>query len=204
MLGSIFVLWHLAAVVLPPLSVGASGGSKLWQTVSIPFWPYVDIFDLNHGYRFFGPDPGPGHLIRYQLEMPDGSRRDGVFPNLAEERPRLLYHRYFMLSEHLEGLYGAMMMTDEMLKGAESELPPSAPVRLELEQHYPQDKAAFDAVVRSYADELLHKAGAKSVHMQLIEHAIPPPDVFLKIHRLDDPSSYRTLLDLGTFSEQSR
>ncbi len=67
--------------------------------------PYINALDLNHGYRFFAPDPGPSHLIRYHLHWSDGHGRDGVFPNLTEERPRLLYHRYFMLAEHLEGLY---------------------------------------------------------------------------------------------------
>jgi hypothetical protein len=187
---SLLVL-HLTAVMLPPLWVGPSGDSKLWQTISTPFRPYIEAADLNHGYRFFGPDPGPSHLIRYHLEMPDGASRDDVFPNLAEERPRLLYHRYFMLSEHLNGLYeGQMIAKGEGSPG----MPENSPQRRAAEQ-------AFHAMVRSYADELLRRTGAKSVRMELVEHDFPSPEEFQRGLRLDDPSLYRTVADLGTFTE---
>ena len=186
------ILLHLAAVILAPLNVWPSGESKLWHAVATPFWPYIEAADLNHGYRFFGPDPGPSHLVRYHLEMPDGTSREGVFPNLAEERPRLLYHRYFMLSEHLNGLYEGQMI-------AKSESAPGQP------EDSPQRRAAeldYNAMVRSYADELLRRTGAKSVHMELIEHDFPSPEESLSGLRLDDKSLYRKLDDLGTFTEQ--
>ena len=97
---SLLIVVHLSAVLLAALT--AVGGSDLWRLLAVPLGPYIQAVDLkNHGYRFFAPDPGPSHLVRYYLTMPDGSQREGVFPNLAEEKPRLLYHRYFMLSEHL-------------------------------------------------------------------------------------------------------
>lgn len=192
MIVSVLILLHLTAVVMPPLCVEPSGDSKLWQSLATPFWPYIEAADLNHGYRFFGPDPGPSHLIRYHLIMPDGSRRDGVFPNLAEKRPRLLYHRYFMLSEHLDMLYDRQRIaTREGSPG----LPENSPDRLAAERTY-------HTMVRSYADELLRRTGANRVRMELIEHGFPPPDEFLKGLRLNDPSSYRTIADLGTFPEQ--
>jgi hypothetical protein len=190
---SVLILLHLAAVVLPPLYVWPSSDSKLWQALATPFWPYIEAADLNHGYRFFGPDPGPSHLVRYHLEMPDGSKRDDVFPNLAEEWPRLLYHRYFMLSEHLNGLYEGQMIASR--EGAPG-LPKDAPQRLAAEQ-------AYRAMVRSFADELLRRTGAKRVHMELIEHDFPAPEEFLQGVKLNDPSLYRTVDDLGTFSEQT-
>jgi hypothetical protein len=190
---TLLILWHLAAVALPPLFVGPSGESPLWKAVAAPFWPYIEAADLNHGYRFFGPDPGPSHLVRYHLEMPDGTSRDGFFPNLAEERPRLLYHRYFMLSEHLNGLYeGQMIAKSESAPG----LPEDSPQRRATE-------VAYHALVRSYADELLRRTGAKSVHMELIEHDFPSPEESLSGLRLDDKSLYRKLDDLGTFTEQT-
>ena len=178
---TLLILWHLSAVVLAPLSVGASGGSPVWQAVSTPFWPYIEAADLNHGYRFFSPDPGPSHLIRYRLEMPDGSRRDGVIPSLADERPRLLYHRYFMLTEHLNSYYS-----------------PGIPEPMQR-----ANEAIFHILVRSYADELLHRTGAKAVHMELIEHELPSPDDVLNGKRLNDPKLYRIISDLGTFTEHS-
>jgi hypothetical protein len=189
-LATVLILLHLAAVVLAPLAVEPSGLSRLWQAVATPFWPYIQAADLNHGYRFFGPEPGPSHLIRYHLEMPDGTTRDDVFPNLKEEQPRLLYHRYFMLTEHLEGLYEQQMGPRP---GGPPGLPEDSPQRREAERVY-------RAMVRSYADELLRRTGAARVHMELIEHDMPSPEESLQGMRLDDPSLYRTVDDLGTFA----
>jgi hypothetical protein len=193
----------LTAVVLPPLSVESGGESKLWQALARPFRGYIEMADLDHGYRFFGPEPGASHLVRYQLEMPDGSKREDVFPNLAEERPRLLYHRYFMLAEHLNMLYGPVDQIDEAHQMAEKNLPPMAPERVAVERGYQAANASLHAMVRSYADELLHRTGAKSVHLELIEHAFPPPDAVLAGMKLNDPSLYRQEADLGTFTEHS-
>lgn len=193
-IATVVILLHLMAVILPPLCVEPSGDSMLWQAVAKPFWPYIEAADLNHGYRFFGPDPGPSHLIRYHLEMPDGSVRDDVFPNLKEERPRLLYHRYFMLSEHLNGLYEHQLIAkSDDAPG----LPPGSPGQAEAER-------AYQAMVRSYADELLRRTGAKRVRMELFVHGFPSPDEFLKGLRLDDPSLYQKVADLGTFLEAAR
>lgn len=63
--------------------------------------PYLEGAYLNHGYHFFAPEPGPSHLVRYELEFADGTKRTGTFPDLAEHWPRLLYHRHFMMSEFI-------------------------------------------------------------------------------------------------------
>lgn len=54
---------------------------------------------LGHGYRFFAPDPGPSHLLVYRVTRADGSTVDGRFPDKDTIWPRLMYHRWFMLSE---------------------------------------------------------------------------------------------------------
>ncbi|NIO41435.1 MAG: hypothetical protein GTO41_15415, partial [Burkholderiales bacterium] len=54
---------------------------------------------LDHGYRFFAPEPGPGHLVRYEVTTSDGAGAAGQFPDRDRIWPRLLYHRWFMLSE---------------------------------------------------------------------------------------------------------
>ncbi len=63
--------------------------------------------------------PPPSHLVRYKLEMPDGSMQNGVFPDLKTEQPRLFYHRHFMLTEKL------MQFFDPEQPGAND--PPQAP-----------------------------------------------------------------------------
>ena len=96
---SIVLGLHLLAIVMAPLAMTPS--SPLLIAVWRGFRPYLDAMYLNHGFHFFAPDPGPSHLIRYELEFADGSKSEGIFPNLSEHSPRLLYHRHFMLTESL-------------------------------------------------------------------------------------------------------
>ena len=55
---------------------------------------------LNHGYHFFAPEPAPSTLISFEAERADGTKVAGHFPS-RKSIPRLLYHRHFMLTEHL-------------------------------------------------------------------------------------------------------
>ena len=52
-----------------------------------------------HGYRFFAPEPGPGHFVECRYTMQDGSEQITHFPDRQAHQPRLLYHRWFMLAE---------------------------------------------------------------------------------------------------------
>lgn len=56
---------------------------------------------LDHGYRFFAPDPGPTHTIRFERSAADGKPISGRLPDRRTTQPRLLYHRWFMLGESL-------------------------------------------------------------------------------------------------------
>jgi hypothetical protein len=99
---SVALILHMLAVVAAPLSVPPS--SELFGRMFGVFRPYLEAAYLNHGYHFFGPDPGPGHKVRYVIELADGKRIEGAFPDRNEHRPRLMYHRHFMLSERLAGI----------------------------------------------------------------------------------------------------
>jgi hypothetical protein len=60
--------------------------------------PYLDQLFMGGGYNFFSPDPGACLIIRYVVDMPDGSQVRGQIPDLDTQWPRLRYHRYFMIS----------------------------------------------------------------------------------------------------------
>src|SRR4029079_4930246 len=106
---SALVALHIAAVVSGPLAFvcrSRGGESPASEKIARFFQPYSSAFYLNHGYAFFAPDPGPNHLVDYQIEFSDGRAAvKGRFPDLAPQRPRLLYHRYFMLSEALNNRF---------------------------------------------------------------------------------------------------
>jgi len=95
-----WLIYHLFAIVIAPASVGPSSDLEYsgWRVAA----PYLQTFNLNHGYHYFAPDPEGSSLVSYLLEFPDGRSEAGRFPN-REIFPRLLYHRHFMLSEYLGG-----------------------------------------------------------------------------------------------------
>ncbi|MBX7165483.1 MAG: hypothetical protein K1X74_03955 [Pirellulales bacterium] len=96
---SVAVTLHLVGVFCAPFALPPASelSGRLWEV----YRPYLEAMFLNHGYAFFAPDPGPSHLVRYVLEYEDGHKEEHIFPNLSEHKPRLLYHRHFMLSEFL-------------------------------------------------------------------------------------------------------
>ena len=95
---NVWLVYHLAAIVLAPWSVPPA--SRLVQNSWRAVGAYDQILFLNHGYHYFAPEPGNSSLVAYVLEMPDGSLQTGRIPN-RDIWPRLLYHRHFMLTEAL-------------------------------------------------------------------------------------------------------
>ncbi|MCA9052998.1 MAG: hypothetical protein KDA75_04130 [Planctomycetaceae bacterium] len=96
---SLWIVYHLAGIVIAPASVPPSSDivRNSWRLVG----PYLQFLYLNHGFHFFAPDPGPSTIVRYVADLPDGTSVVGQIPDKQAMRPRLLYHRHFMLTEFL-------------------------------------------------------------------------------------------------------
>lgn len=167
---------HLLAIVAAPLAVQPS--SLLFSEMWTLFAPYLEATYTNHGYHFFAPEPGPSHLIRYEVHREDGKVVDGVFPNLVEHQPRLLYHRHFMLTEFVNS------SLSPVLQSQEGEPQP--------------DLAEVPGWHRAYAKHLLHRFDGQRVELTLIRHQIPRPTAVLEGMRLTDPELYEER-SLGTF-----
>lgn len=164
---SLLLALHLLAIVIAPLAMTPS--SPLLIAMWSGFRPYLDTLYLNHGFHFFAPDPGPSHLIRYQLEFADGTRREGVFPDPQEHAPRLLYHRHFMLSE-----FANRLAVDE------------------------SRAADLETLTRSFGEHLLATHEAARVTLSLRRHFIPTPEHVLSGLPLDAPQFIHER-PLGTF-----
>lgn len=165
---SVLLMLHLVAIASAPLAMEPA--SLPAQKVFGFFRPYLDAAYLNHGYHFFAPEPGPSHLIRYELAFSDGHMENGVFPNPVEQRPRLNYHRHFMLSEFANRL---------AVNDAQQ------PVLRELS--------------RSFAKHMIKKRGARSATLFLRRHYIPSPQQVREGIGLDADELYAER-PLGTFS----
>jgi hypothetical protein len=110
---SLLLVYHLAAVLLDPLATPpnfAGPPAIIPEAIRPAFQGYVTALSLDHTYKFFAPNPGDSHLFRYDLYFADGTKSVGVpeqtFPDRKKHWPRLLYHRYFMLAEHLPAMRG--------------------------------------------------------------------------------------------------
>jgi len=95
---NIWLAFHLSAIVIAPASVSPS--SELVRAAWEVFRPYLQVLYLNHGYHFFAPEPSQSTLVGFVAEGEDGSLIQGRIPN-RQIKPRLLYHRHFMLCEHM-------------------------------------------------------------------------------------------------------
>jgi hypothetical protein len=147
------LLWF-ALVAVPPLA-GPAPSSELAARLIQPLRPLVGALYLGHGYRFFAPDPGPGHAIRWSMRMPDGSTRDGVLPDPAVDRPRLLYHRRFMIAEKISGLVPAADAPEALRQAA---------------------KRQWQPLVMGVAGQLLRRHGGSEVELTLVEFDLPTPE----------------------------
>jgi len=174
---SVVLVWHLVAILLGPLSLPPS---ILASAVQPLFRPYIRAAFLDHSYKFFAPDPGPSHLIRYDVVTADGSHRRGTFPSRSENWPRLLYHRHFMLTEFI------------------GSAPPVPTFDLRQEWHKQPLWDWQGAYAKSYANHLLDKYQGRSVSLELVQHALSSPDQVLGGAKLDDPASYRSR-SLGSY-----
>jgi hypothetical protein len=143
--------------------------SELAMAAATVYRPYVEGMSLANGYRFFAPEPGPSHIVRYQLTFDDGSTREGVFPNREVNKPRLLYHRHFMMSEFLNTLEN-----------------PQAP------------RDRLDKYLNSFAQHLIDAEGARSVRLYLRRHWVPRMEEVRAGRRLSDKVLYIEH-PLGTF-----
>lgn len=172
------VLFHLTAVVIFPLAFASQGASPAVMDTMWLFEPYGRICHLNHGYAFFAPNPGPSHLVEYTLEFDDGREPVvGRFPDIEQHWPRLLYHRHFMLAEHLNADYR----------------PPQPPPGATPEQlaAWREERGRYEQHLRSLQRHLLTTYGADRVTLKRIEHAIPSPNAVLEEGiRLDDQRLY--------------
>jgi hypothetical protein len=173
LLASLLIVAYLAAVIVPPLA-GPPPASRLAEFLLQPLRPLVGALYLGHGYRFFAPDPGPGHTIRWSMQMADGSSKSGTIPDREQDRPRLLYHRRFMVSEKIAAL-----------------VPPAdAPAEV-------RERARGDwlPLVKGVAGNLLRQHGGATIRLEMVEHYLPDTDEVIRGTQGPD-----AVVPLGTFA----
>jgi hypothetical protein len=152
----------------------------------------MKITSLDNGYRFFAPDPGPSHLLRYELVRDEKVVASGIFPDRQAHFPRLLYHRYFMIAETM-----ASQLPPPLSPEQRAELSPA-------DRHmYGQALAQARLLQRSIARHLLHlHPEAETARLYLRTHVIPGPLEILQGKSLTDPMYLQEVL-LGAFPRET-
>ena len=190
---SLLLVLHVLAVFSAPWSFPPPS-SLLSVRVSQLFAPYQQAIYVNNGYRFFAPNPGPSHLIRYEVDLDSGETVKGRFPEPKQQWPRLLYHRHFMISETANQL--------------EAAIPPQP----EPGVFTPEEEAEIRRVIQNtdgiamllrkgIARQLLQQHNGVRVRLFLDQHAIPMMEDVVAGRPLDDPGLYNQLKSLGEFSK---
>lgn len=208
LLASLLIVLHLAAVFIAPLDFACrSPGSASPLTSTLMGWlrPYVNFLYLNHGYAFFAPDPGPSHLVRYRIEFDNGREPvEGIFPDLQTQRPRLLYHRHFMLAETLYNSFTPPEEPDEMRLDPElaALLTDSQRRQLEAAIHgrhreqvtlWKHSRVQYEMLRHSVERHLAAVHGDGRVTLTRLEHGLLTPEEFVLLGRLDVPHTLREL-----------
>lgn len=183
---SAFLFFHLFAVFAAPCA-SPPPASYAWNWLAGRtegkdglLVPYLRAAYLNHGYRFFAPNPGPSHLVRYEIDLTSGTTIAGEFPDSEEFYPRLLYHRMFMISE-----------TAFSLGSSVAELPTPGSLTPTEQLEFDKQLAASDELAKSICRRLLRDHDGKRVRLYIRTHEIPFPNDVANGQRLDDPSLFR-------------
>lgn len=210
-MASLVIVGFLFVLIIGPLS-NPVASPYLSGPIAAKISPVHRALFLGHGYRFFGPDPGPGHLLIYQGERSDGSRFEGVFPDSSTHWPRLLYHRWFMLSETVFNEHALLLSEFEFEQRAEeykrqiSEYQQAGKLlfakELILERdlealQYHESHRRVELLGSAVAKELAERNEASSIKLFLQARQIPLAEEVVSGVRLDDPALLSELLPVG-------
>ncbi|MEM6469697.1 MAG: hypothetical protein AAF802_09005 [Planctomycetota bacterium] len=192
---SVFVIYHILAVLLPPLAFQTTRFGQPSPVVDLvirPFRGYGQFLYLDRGYAFFAPDPGPSHLFQAAVELEDGNLQEDLYPDLDRQWPRLLYHRHFMLAEFLNEVYAPPGPPNDLV-----EADPEAALI------WRQQRGRYEYVRQSIVDHLSHVHDGRPAAILRIEHGIPAlQDYVVEPIELDDARLYRVLVDQPLISDE--
>jgi hypothetical protein len=205
LMASVLIAGYLGLLLIGPLS-NPVASEHLTAPAARWVAPLHRALFMGHGYRFFAPNPGDSHLVQYKITKVNGTLVEGVFPDRDSMFPRLLYHRWFMLSETIFSEHAQTPTAaefeklDEEKKRSVKQLAISGKLkqsnRLESRRLYEADIYAktikrIDALVKSIAGYLLEKHGGQQIELSVATRAIPFPAEVRRGAKLDDPQFLR-------------
>ena len=201
------LLVYLFVLILGPLS-NPIGSEHLVRPLAKRVAPIHRAMFLGHGYRFFAPNPGPSHLVEFQITKEDGSTVTGRFPDrddVTNSFPRLQYHRWFMLSEtiwaeHLTPSEADIraahnrlerIATEKQIAGHHKSASHLRAGIKEQKESYANTRERSDELFNSVARNLLQMHGGESIKLFVRERQIPFPIDVREGVKLGDESFFK-------------
>lgn len=210
-IASIAIAAYLIVLLVGPLS-NPIGSPHFSTPIAALVAPIHRVLFLGHGYRFFAPDPGNSHRLLYHGVRPDGTEFSGHLPSREDHWPRLMYHRWFMLSETMFNEH-RIKPTESQFKQRESEYEKEI-LRLrtagkrkllkqllrerELEsEFYTTTTERADLLAQNIARVLMTRNGGESIELFVQERRIPFPEEVADGLTLESESLLSTPLKIG-------
>ena len=197
------LVFYLAVLVIGPLS-NPVGSEHLTRPIARKVSPIHRALYLGHGYRFFAPDPGPSHLVEFEITKVDGTVVTGRFPDRDDADsafPRLQYHRWFMLSETIwtehsmtpiETDFRAQqkrlvnLATEKQIAGHHKIASRIRRDIAEQKKNYHTARKRIDDLVNAVARNLLEMHDGRKIRLSVRERTIPYPFEVQEGSKLDD------------------
>ena len=197
---SLILAFHLFCVVLAPLATvepRAGLAVDLQRVVS----PYSEALFLRHGYRFFAPEPGPSHVVHYEVTTRSGETIQGHFPDrwehLAASAVPPLVH---VVRDAVYARVGntGRATAGRMANGSSQRDPGAVSQRLAGRPTSSKHVSAAswmnmrdwppvrDQLVHDLGQFLLQRHDGISVDLKLVTRVIPPPEDIARGLRLDN------------------
>lgn len=210
---SLLLMGYLLVLVLGPLS-NPVGSEFLTRPMARFVSPVHRALFLGHGYRFFGPDPGPGHLVVYRVTDQSGNLIEGQFPDRDTIWPRLMYHRWFMLSETVFQEH-ALTPDENSFRDTDAELEQQIQAlrfhgraglsqrlereRAKLTRQYENTRKRIDELVEAIAGHLLNVNDGQQIELFVQERNVPFAIQVLTGDKLSDEKFLSPLTKIGEF-----
>ncbi len=211
LVASLLIAAYLGIVISGPTTNSIS--SDLTNAIGQTMEPVHQAMHLGHGYRYFGHNPGQSHLLRFEVGMPDRSIVSGQLPDRDEHWPRLLYHRWFMLSETVFNQYSGSLDPESFGKTQDA-----ITKQIELMQQkgkfgyvkrllrfqrkrggrYEENMKQIKKLAQAIGQHLIRKHGGRWVKLSVHAREIPYPEDIILGEKLGKPERVSPALKIWT------
>jgi hypothetical protein len=203
---SLLILFHFAGIGVAVVNVPPPGGnvpwlaSQLWTRV---YRPYLTVTNLNNGYHFYAPEPGPCALVWFRVEFADGATRWVRIPDHKAVRSHLERRRYGSLATALgqpapTPEKALRELTERRMEAGWGHNPPIPPGDMPMQMQYREPMLQGKMLLSSYARFITrttaHPEGkdvpAVKVKIYHVEYHNPPVEHFHAGRPPLDPTLY--------------